>query len=100
MKSLPVPSNINDMSSDHETVYDTETEYSTDGFDAVFEERWMESTAITNILPLAQISNNTIHRPKPIPSEPSIVDFFRGFVTFAKHGTKRIKEMINYQHRK
>lgn len=91
------------MSSDHETVYDAETEYSTDGFDdPVFEGEWMDSTAITNVLPLAQMNNNTkiIHRSKTIPPEPSIVDFFRDFVTSVKHGTKRVKEMINYQHRK
>lgn len=93
------------MSSDHETVYDSETEYSTDGYDDVFDERWFESVGITNTLPLIPVSNIrrmrvATARPKTITPEPTIVDFFRGFVTSVEKGTKRIKGMINHQHSK
>lgn len=99
------------MSSDNETIYDSE--YSSDGYDAMFEVRRYGLEEVTSQLPLMELSDGEqveILNIQPkrrarnsrsvVVPEPTIVDFFCGFITSVEKGTKRMKRMVNYQYRK
>src|ERR1700761_5799451 len=99
--------NVGDMSSSE---YDSD--YSNDGYDPMFEVRrhGLEPVQLTVLSDGEEVEILTLNEPKkrtvtktsvkPIPPEPSIVELFCGFVTSVEKGCKRVKAMINHQHRK
>jgi P4 family phage/plasmid primase-like protien len=104
------------MSSDNETIY--ESEYSSDDYDAMFEVRRYGLQEVINQTSLIELSDGeqiplivanqprrrvgsrTTHAPVPVPSEPTIVQLLCGFVDSVNKKCKRVREMINYQHRR
>jgi len=92
------------MSSDCETVYDSETEYSTDGFDVMFEVGRLglpeinasDIEVITTNRPRRITATRTVNT-KIISSEPNIMVFFCNFVlSVGKKKCKKLMPMINY----
>lgn len=87
------------MSSDHETLYGSETEYSSGEYDAVFETRWYQSQPPTDRLPLViatQTKRKVAKFVRPQP-EPSIVEFFCDFVSLVdRKKCKKLMPMINH----
>lgn len=88
------------MSSDHETLYGSETEYSSGEYETIFETRWYQSQPPTDILPLViatQTERKVVKKPIRPQPEPSIVEFFCDFVSLVgRKKCKKLMPMINH----
>lgn len=91
--------------------YDSETEYSSDAYDPMFDVRkhGLKPVQFMQLSDGEEVEIITLNKPKhvtkatksqKIAPEPSIVDFFCQFVTSVDKGCKRVKAMINYQQHK
>jgi len=101
------------LSNTRDMIFEDDSDYSTDGYDPMFEVRrhGLETVEIMVLSDGEEVPLITLNKPKKtvalksvkpklVPLEPSMMELYCGFVESVERGCKRVKEMINYQHRK